>query len=502
MLQERIGVDKKETQIITSNLLGIFAGIQILMGPVIGIIADRSSRRKSPLLFGLFIALAGTILMATTLHVSMLYLARVAQGFAASVIWIVGSATLADTVGGDNMGKTLGTISIFTTAGQFSGPMIGGLLLETAGYWVAWSTAVGILLIDVVMRLAMLERPKKINIEHDDHVAHNYAACVAEQPLQSGIISFPDLSSHGVGPSTPVFDDSSSPSSSAITVERSVSITSNPANEIVNGSTIPRPATEETPLILTQSVSGNVSCSSQTPVSEISTLGFYLLLLRQRRIIAATFCSLTFAIMVSSFDATIPLHVQEVFRWGSFPAGMMFVALQAPGAVFGPLCGWLRDRVGVRYPTTVGYLLIAPLLFALGLPGQAAADWASGTSGKALYITILTCIGMASNLVNATGAVECALVIEALEREIPGIFGPNGGHARIYSIQGVAYTTGMLIGPELSGLLTNTVGYHVMTMVLAALALVTSLLAFAFLGPRPQTSSPPSVSPEHGTEGG
>ena len=68
MLQERIGVDKKETQIITSNLLGIFAGIQILMGPVIGIIADRSSRRKSPLLFGLFIALAGTILMATTLH--------------------------------------------------------------------------------------------------------------------------------------------------------------------------------------------------------------------------------------------------------------------------------------------------------------------------------------------------------------------------------------------------------------------------------------------------
>lgn len=74
----------------------------------------------------------------------MLYLARTAQGFAASLIWIVGSATLADTVGGDNMGKTLGTISIFTTAGQFSGPMFGGLLLEAAGYWVAWSTAIGI----------------------------------------------------------------------------------------------------------------------------------------------------------------------------------------------------------------------------------------------------------------------------------------------------------------------------------------------------------------------
>lgn len=68
MLQKRIGIDKHQTQSVTSNLLGIFAGIQILMGPVIGILADRTSRRKSPLLFGLFVALAGTVLMAITLR--------------------------------------------------------------------------------------------------------------------------------------------------------------------------------------------------------------------------------------------------------------------------------------------------------------------------------------------------------------------------------------------------------------------------------------------------
>jgi len=68
MLQKRIGIDKHATQSVTSNLLGIFAGIQILMGPVIGILADKTSRRKSPLLFGLFVALAGTILMAVTLQ--------------------------------------------------------------------------------------------------------------------------------------------------------------------------------------------------------------------------------------------------------------------------------------------------------------------------------------------------------------------------------------------------------------------------------------------------
>lgn len=68
MLKKRIGIDKHATQSVTSNLLGIFAGIQILMGPVIGVLADKTSRRKSPLLFGLFVALAGTILMAVTLR--------------------------------------------------------------------------------------------------------------------------------------------------------------------------------------------------------------------------------------------------------------------------------------------------------------------------------------------------------------------------------------------------------------------------------------------------
>ncbi len=64
------------------------------------------------------------------------------------------------------------------------------------------------------------------------------------------------------------------------------------------------------------------------------------------------------------------------------------------------------------------------------------------------------------------------MVVEALEKEDPGIFGPNGGYSRLYSIQGVSYTIGMLVGPELAGLLTNTAGYRTMTMVLGMLATV------------------------------
>lgn len=194
----------------------------------------------------------------------------------------------------------------------------------------------------------MLERPRRIpKQEHD--VCGNYASCIAEQPIQPGIISFPpEFSSHGVQPSSPLRPhtpasetfSSSKSTPSIITVVRTLSITSESTPPVLVDSPNPTPITETTALIPSQ----EVSRKSRGPVDEISALGFYLLALRQRRIIGAIFCSVTFAIMVSSFDATIPLHVQEVFGWGSFSAGMMFVALQAPGAVFGPICGWLRDR--------------------------------------------------------------------------------------------------------------------------------------------------------------
>ncbi len=186
------------------------------------------------------------------------------------------------------------------------------------------------------MRVTMLERPRKASASHNDTGYGNYTACIAEQPSQFPIIPFPDLSS-----SAPRSYRSSSvvstSSSSGVTVTRSVSVTSEPASPLLKDSPSSTPATEHSPLI-------SPSSNAQKQISEISSFDFYLLLFRQRRIVAATFCSLTFAIIVTSFDATIPLHVQGVFGWGSFAAGMMFVALQAPGAVFGPLCGWLRDQ--------------------------------------------------------------------------------------------------------------------------------------------------------------
>jgi hypothetical protein len=107
------------------------------------------------------------------------------------------------------------------------------------------------------------------------------------------------------------------------------------------------------------------SCSEDSPlipahepnreatVEPVTTLQFYILLCKQRRVVASMLSMFTYSIIVGSFDATLPLHVEEAFGWHSSESGAMFLALQAPGIVLGPLAGWLRDRLGLPFPGLV-----------------------------------------------------------------------------------------------------------------------------------------------------
>lgn len=58
------------------------------------------------------------------------------------VLWIVGLATMADTVGSKNMGRATGITSAAVSAGSLAGPMMAGILVKTVGYWQAWSLSI------------------------------------------------------------------------------------------------------------------------------------------------------------------------------------------------------------------------------------------------------------------------------------------------------------------------------------------------------------------------
>ena len=76
-----------------------------------GWIADRTSSRRLPFLCGLAALLGATVLLGFGNSIAVLVVARILQGISAAVVWTVGLAMVLDTVGPENLGKTIGTVS-------------------------------------------------------------------------------------------------------------------------------------------------------------------------------------------------------------------------------------------------------------------------------------------------------------------------------------------------------------------------------------------------------
>lgn len=157
MLQFRLRVPPSKTQELTSFVLAIHGALAVIAGPIIGHFSDLSSSRKTPLLLSLGVCIAGTCMVAGARSVPILLLGRVMQSIAGSAVWIIGFATVADTVSPDKMGSAMGLVMSFANSGTISGPAISGLLYEAVDYWVLWSIPLLFLVIDLVARVLMIE---------------------------------------------------------------------------------------------------------------------------------------------------------------------------------------------------------------------------------------------------------------------------------------------------------------------------------------------------------
>ena len=135
--------------------------------------------------------------------------------------------------------------------------------------------------------------------------------------------------------------------------------------------------------------------------------GFYGTMLRDTRVLASIVNTLVASSMITGFETTLPVHLRSIFDWGSLKVGTIFLALQIPSMILGPVVGWLRDRVGVRYPTTIGWTLTAPLLWLIGVPGQSGFPWASRErDGESIFIAGMTGFGIALPLIRGAATLQ------------------------------------------------------------------------------------------------
>jgi DHA1 family solute carrier family 18 vesicular amine transporter 1/2 len=115
----------------------------------IGSMSDRMGR-KAPLVGGLIALALSTVLFAFADNLAWLFAARLAQGAADAVTWVVGFALIADLYGPAERGRVMGFVMSGTSFGLMVGPSLGGWLYETGGMKLPFLTVAAFALIAAI----------------------------------------------------------------------------------------------------------------------------------------------------------------------------------------------------------------------------------------------------------------------------------------------------------------------------------------------------------------
>lgn len=139
----------------------------------------------------------------------------------------------------------------------------------------------------------------------------------------------------------------------------------------------------------------------------IAAGGFWRIMLCDARVLTVLLIQIMSATVGTCFNATIPLHVQETFGWGPSKIGFLFSCLILPSLIVGPLAGWIRDRIGTRYPAAVSLVLQAAVMVLLGIAGNERISWTSAQNyGGTLYIASIVAMGALRPFMAGLGPIE------------------------------------------------------------------------------------------------
>lgn len=351
------------------------------------------------------------------------------QGFSAAIVWTVGLALLADTVGHDTIGQAMGYVSLSMSVAVLVAPLLGGVVYARAGYYSVFYMAFGLIVLDVILRVVLVEKK------------------IAKQWM-------------------PTDSETSVPSPSPLpppppTLSEKTSDPPVPSGQPEHpSSTAPPPEPSAAPLPISP---------AKRQLPPIFTL------LASRRLLAALFCTLIQSTLLTAWDAVLPLYVHRLFGWGSTGGGLIFLPLILPSFI-APVIGHWSDKRGPRVPTTVGFSLAIPFLVAMRAVNHGGIDQI------ALLCAMLACLGSALSMAMTPLLAEITYIINVKEESHPGVFGGRGAYATAYGLFNTAFAGGMLVGPIWGGFVTQGSGWGTMGWSLAILALVGAGVAALMVG--------------------
>lgn len=165
------------------------------------------------------------------------------------------------------------------------------------------------------------------------------------------------------------------------------------------------------------------------------------------------------------FDGVLAPYINDAFGLDAMHAAALFLAIALP-MFLAPISGALTDRFGAKWPAASGFLIAVPSLVLLRLVTR-------GTSLPFVKLAILLFfVGVALALAMPPLRVEVSKVVEAIEGENPGIFGPYGAYSQAYGLMNTAIAAGGLIGPLYAGFVRVWLGWEAMSLSMGGLSLI------------------------------
>lgn len=438
-LTARANIAPDQVQTWISILLAIFGAALLAAAPVCGHFADKSSNRRLPLLIGLLALAGSTVLLTVGSNIGVLVAGRILQGFSGAVVWVVGLALLVDTVGPAEIGEAMGYVGVSMSLSVLIAPLLGGVVFEKAGYYAVFAMAFALLGVDIVMRIALIEKK------------------IAKKWLKDDSAETPDGDHIEAGDGVKSDKAGSDPAPGVTETKTETPTTLQPADSL-------SPEDQTSP------------DDTTPPVARESRVPVLFLLLSSRRLCTALWGCMIQATLLTSFDSILPIYVNKIFGWNSIGAGLIFLPVVLPSLI-GPVIGMVSDRYGARWLATIGFVAASPVLILLRLVTY------NSIRQKVLLCALLTLLGFTLNIVLTPLLAEVSYAVEATTAKRPkGFLGNKGAYAQAYGLFNMAFAAGSMIGPLLAGLVVERIGWGNTMLVLGCLSGFSAIPTYIWTG--------------------
>ncbi|OJD35373.1 mfs general substrate transporter [Diplodia corticola] len=511
-LTEKTGIDPAAVQHWNSVLIAVYGAALLAFSPICGHIADRTTTRRLPLLGGLAALAGATVMLNVGSSMAVLVAGRVLQGASAAVVWVVGLALLVDTVGRQGrVGLAMGWVSAAMSLAVLVAPLLGGVVVERAGYGGVFAMAYALLGVDVGLRVVLVERRVAARWEGGG----GGCGCAGGGGRGGVVVTAAATPEErcccccccGGGRGGSGGDDGDDKKKEEEEDDEGKEKSAEDISPVSNQS-----AQDEDPEKQQQPPPQKQQQQQQTarpcphhhhhhrPTTTSShqsrpqprrrlrlrdRLPPTLSLLLSRRLCASLWSTLVVSILMSSLDAVIPLYVRQTFHWGPTGAGLIFLPVVIP-SFLAPAFGRLADHhqrgaattcsCSPRWLTAAGFVAACPCWVLARLVVRDAL------AHKALLCALLAGLGVALAAVMPCVMAEITLVVAEKERAVPGRFGKMGAYAQAYGLFNMAWAAGALVGPIWAGYVKERAGWGTMGWSLGLLAAVSAVPAVLWTG--------------------